>query len=69
MSKYLIYGEGLGKPIRKMKHEHDAMLFVSDFKNLQQYGCMSIVSEDEEGHRQQWDADSKAWITMEETNG
>lgn len=69
MNKYFIYGENLGKPIRKTKHENDAMMFVSDFKNLQQYGCMSIVCEDDEGNRQQWDADSKSWVAMEESNG
>ena len=67
MIKYYIYGEGNKKPIRKTKHENDAMLFVSDFKNLQQYGCMTVVREDEEGNRQLWDSDSKAWI-MEDGN-
>lgn len=62
MIKYYIYGEGNKKPIRKTKHENDAMLFVSDFKNLQQYGCMTVVREDEEGNRQLWDNESKAWI-------
>ena len=69
MCKYLIYGENMGKPIRKTKHENDAMLFVSDFKNLQQYGCMSIICEDDEGKRFQWNADSKAWVSMEDING
>lgn len=69
MTKYYIYGENMGKPIRKTKHENDAMLFVSDFKNLQQYGCMSIVCEDDDGNRHQWDADSKAWVMVEGGNG
>jgi len=69
MKKFLIYGEGLGKPIRKTKHENDAMLFVSDFRNLQQYGYMSIICENDDGKRLQWDADNKVWVVMEEING
>lgn len=69
MCKYYVYGEGLGKPIRKTKHENDAMLFVTDFRNLQQYGCMSIICEDDDGFRRQWDPETKAWVTMEEANG
>jgi hypothetical protein len=68
MTKYLIYDENNKKPIRKTKHENDAFLFVSDFKNLQQYGCMTVVREDDDGSRCAWDADSKAWI-MEDNNG
>lgn len=69
MCKYYIYGENMGKPIRKTKHENEAMSFVSDFKNLQQHGCMSIICEDDEGRRLQWNADTKAWIAMEGING
>lgn len=64
--KYLIYGEGNKKPIRKTKHENDAMLFVSDFKNLHQYGCMIVICEDDDGTRSQWDPETKAWILMED---
>ena len=69
MCRFLIYPENMGKPIRKTKHENDAMLFVSDFKNLQKYGCMSIIREDDDGHRLQWNAEDKAWAAMEESNG
>lgn len=70
MTKYFIYGEGNKKPIRKTKHENDALLFVSDFKNLQKYGCMTVVREDEYGARQAWDDDTKAWINLEDgSNG
>ena len=69
MSKFLIYGEGLGKPIRKTKHENDAIMFVSDIKNLQQYGCMTVICEDDNGKRLQYDPEMKAWIAMEEING
>ena len=67
MTRYLIYGESSKKPIRKTKHENDAILFIGDFKNLQQYGCMTVVREDDEGNRQIWDAESKAWM-MEDWN-
>lgn len=69
MTKYLIYGEGNKKPIRKTKHENDAFLFVSDFRNLQQYGCMSIVREDDEGNKNIWDNEMKSWTLMEDSNG
>lgn len=69
MTKYWIYGENDKKPIRKTKHESDAMLFVTDFKNLQQYGCMTIVREDEDGSRMMWDSEMHAWINTEGSNG
>ena len=61
MIKYYIYGENTKKPIRKTKHENDAMLFATDFKNLQQYGCMTIVRECEDGSRQTWNSETKSW--------
>ena len=69
MTKYYIYGEGSKKPIRKTKHENDAMLFASDFKNLQQYGCMTIIRDEENDGRQVWDPDTMAWINMEDKDG
>lgn len=68
MTRYFIYGEGDKKPIRKTKHENDALIFISDFKNLQQYGCMTVVREDDDGVRQTWNDDLKAWV-MEGNNG
>ncbi len=68
MIKYYIYGEGNKKPIRKTKHENDAMLFVADFKNLQQFGCMTVIREDDNGVREAWDDEIKAW-TSEVKNG
>lgn len=69
MTKYFIYGEGNKKLIRKTKHENDALMFASDFKNLQQYGCMTVVREEENDGRQTWDPDLMAWINMEGNNG
>lgn len=61
MTKYIVFGESNKKPIRKTKHETDAMLFASDFKNLQQYGCMTIVRENDDGSRQTWSDETKSW--------
>ena len=61
MIKYFVYGEGNKKPIRKTKHENDAMLFATDFKNLQQFGCMTIVREDDDGVRETWNNKIKTW--------
>ena len=69
MIKYFIYGEGNMKPIRKTKHENDAFIFASDFKNLQQDGCMTIIREDEYGTKQIWNNDMKVWETTEDNNG
>ena len=69
MTKYFIYGEGNKKPIRKTKHENDAFLFASDFKNLQQYGCMTIIREDDDGVSSTWNDDLKAWESTEDNDG
>lgn len=66
MVKYYIYGEGTKKPIQRKKHETDAFVFVSDIKNLQRFGCMSIVREDDSGHRQRWNDDTDIWESEEE---
>lgn len=68
MIKYFVYGEGNKKPIRKTKHENDAMLFATDFKNLQQFGCMTIVREDDDGVRETWNNKIKTW-SSEVENG
>lgn len=66
MTKYFIYGEGNKKPIRKTKHENDAFLFISDFKNLQQFGCMTLIRENDDGSKQTWNTDLSAWENMRE---
>lgn len=65
MIKYFIYGEGTKKPIRKTKHENDALVFASDIKNLQQHGCMTIIREDDDGNKSQWNPDTHVWENME----
>lgn len=69
MERYLIYGEGSKKPIRKMKHENEAFMFVADIKNLQQHGCMTIVREEENDGRQVWSPEIMGWIAEGEANG
>lgn len=66
MTRYLIYGENSKKPIRKTKHENDAFMFAADFKNLQQYGCMTIVREEENDGRQVWNDELMAWEATNE---
>lgn len=65
MTRYLIYGENNKKPIRKTKHENDAFMFIADFKNLQQHGCMTIIREEENDGRQMWDPELMAWVNMD----
>lgn len=65
MVKFFVYAEGSKKPIQRKKHESDALLFISDFKNLQQYGCMTLVREDDSGERQVWNNELKAWVVEE----
>ena len=69
MVKYLIYGENSKKPIRKTKHENDAMNFITDFKNLQQYGCMTVYCEDDMGQIMQYNAETRAWEASEGSHG
>ena len=68
MIRYYVYGEGNKKPIRKTKHENDAMIFATEFRNLQQYGCMTVVREDDIGMRQTWNFKTNNWMNMEESN-
>jgi len=69
MIRYYVYGEGNKKPIRKTKHENDAIIFATEFRNLQQYGCMTIVREHDDGMRQTWDSATNSWVSMEVDNG
>lgn len=66
MTRYLIYGESDRKPIRKTKHKNDALLFASDFRNLQRHGCMTVIREDDDGNRQRWNSEISAWENSEE---
>ncbi len=66
MTKYLIYADGEKKPIRKCKHENEAIMFASDYKNLADYGCMSIVMDTDADGKYIWDPEAGAWKAMED---
>ncbi len=61
MTRYFVYAETERKPVRKFKHEYEAMNFISDFKNLQQYGCMRLIKEADDDGRCLWNPDESAW--------
>ena len=66
MTKYLIYADGEKKPIRKFKRENEAIMFASDFKNLADYGCMSIVMDTDSNGKYIWDHEAGSWEMMED---
>lgn len=66
MTKYLIYADGEKKPIRKFKRENEAIMFASDFKNLADYGCMSVVMDTDSNGKFVWDHEAGCWETMED---
>lgn len=66
MTKYLIYADGEKKPIRKFKRENEAIMFASDFKNLADYGCMSVVMDTDSDGKFVWDHEAGAWQRLKE---
>lgn len=66
MTKYFVYADGEKKPIKKFKRENEAILFASDYKNLANYGCMSIVMETDSDGKYVWDHEAGSWEAMEE---
>ena len=71
MTKYMILADDPdGHPviIRKFKNENDAIIFVSDMKNLSRYGCMSIRRRQEDGSCYIWHSDTKVWEQEEKPN-
>ena len=60
MTKYIVYAELQEKPIRKFKREYDAVDFVTDFRNLADYGCMTLIMESDSG-KYIWDRDLGDW--------
>lgn len=71
MTKYIIYAEDENNPgkqtqIKKMKREYEAINFVGDFRNLQRYGCMSVLRITDDGARYRWDNEASVWETAEE---
>lgn len=67
VTKYLIYADG-AKPIRKMKRENEAIAFASDFRNLSEYGCMTVVMVTDNSVKYVWDHEAGSWEVMEEVD-
>ena len=61
MTKYLIYAEDEKKPVRKMKRDYEAIDFSEDVRNLQRYGCMSVVKVVADGGRYVWNSETSVW--------
>lgn len=66
MTKYLIYADGVDKPIRKLKRENEAISFASDFRNLADYGVMTVVRDTDADGRYVWDHGAGSWEKIEE---
>lgn len=71
MTKYIIYAEDDYNPgeqvqVKKTKRENEAIDFIGDFKNLQRYGCMSIVRTADDGTRARWNGETAVWEPLEE---
>lgn len=66
MTKYFVYADGEKKPIKKCKRENEAIMFASDYKNLANYGCMSVVMETDSDGKYVWDHEAGSWEPMEE---
>lgn len=75
MTKYIVYaidedhpvldGSNAYKPVKKFKHEYEAMNFADDMKNLSKYGCMIVVKDTDTEGQYTWDTDTKAWMKTE----
>ena len=71
MTKYIVYAEDDNNPgkqiqIRKMKREYEAIDFVGDIRNLQRYGCMSIIQVTDDGEKYAWNNETSVWERMED---
>lgn len=67
MTKYIVYTADENNPdrakqIKKIKHEKEAILFINDFGNLADYGCMTLVKVTDDGEYL-YDNDHGEWIT------
>ena len=45
----------IGRVVKKFKHENDAVNFMEEDKNLQQYYGLSLYRKDDAGHMFRWD--------------
>ena len=65
MTRYIIFTEYDKKPLKKIKHEYEAFNFVEDIRNLQRYGCMTIVKETDTDGVYVWNRENSAWESIE----
>ena len=49
MTKYMIFSQDEYEPVKKIKHEKEAIAFTKDIANLKKYGCMTVVKETDDG--------------------
>lgn len=71
MTKYIVYAEDDNNPgkqtqVKKMKREYEAIDFIDDIRNLQRYGCMTVVKVTDEGERFMWNVELSAWDRVED---
>lgn len=71
MTKYIVYAEDENSPgkliqVKKMKREYEALNFVGDIRNLQKYGCMSMIMIDDDGKKHSWNNETSVWERVEE---
>lgn len=68
MTKYIIYAcddSNRQKAVKKMKRESEAINFVSDIRNLSEYGCMYLVKETDSDGRWEWNDETSVWERMD----
>lgn len=66
MTKYFVLCENEKKPLKKFKREYEAIAFASDFRNLSEHGCMTVVMDTDADGRFVWDHDAGAWQRLKE---
>lgn len=69
MTKYYVYADDIGKPgtlrqIKKFKREFEAIDFASDFRNLADYGDMTVIMSTD-NDQYVWDHGAASWEKME----
>lgn len=69
MTKYFIFAEGSKKPIRKFKHQYEAVNFATDFRNLSEHGCMTLVMETDNDGRYIWNEQNDGWEKVNSAEG
>lgn len=71
MTKYMVYADDEAHPgtmklvKKKIKHEREAFDFIADVRNLQQYGCMTVIKDTDDQGSFFWNKDTNSWEHME----